>query len=101
MKLVILGASGAIGRHLVEQSLAAGHEIVAVGRASSQMSHVPDDAIRRGAVDDEGFLSEVFAGADAVLVALGLNLSGLSPFASCEDPTLMSRAGPAIAKFAN
>jgi uncharacterized protein YbjT (DUF2867 family) len=100
MNLVILGASGACGRLLVEQASAGGHHVVAVGRTSSDLGHVDDSAVRRGNVDDEAFLTQAFEGADVVLVALGQKLSSLSPFAKSEDPTLMSRAGPAIAAAA-
>ena len=97
MKLAILGASGGIGRHLVEQ--AKDHEVVAIGRESSDLSHV-SGTILRGSVDDEGFLTQAFEGVDVVLCSIGVMLSGFSPFASCEDPTLLTRAGPAIAKAA-
>jgi putative NADH-flavin reductase len=100
MHLAIVGASGAIGHHLVEQALSAGHTLVAIGRESSKLDHVDAAAIRRGATDDVAFLTEAFAGTDVVLSAIGLMLSGFSPFAACEDPTLLSRSGPAIAAAA-
>ncbi|MCO4747814.1 MAG: NAD(P)H-binding protein [Proteobacteria bacterium] len=101
MKLAILGASGATGRHLVAQALEAGHTVTAVGRASSDLDHVPPGRIVRGSPDDERCLADAFEGVDVVLVALGLKLSGLSPLATCEDATFMSRSGPVIAAAAN
>ena len=100
MHLAIVGASGGCGRHLVQQALAAGHTITAIGRSSSDLSHAPEASQRRGDVGDEAFLTEAFSGAEVVLAAIGLKLSGISPFARCEDPTLLRRAGPAIARAA-
>lgn len=97
MKLTILGASGGCGRHLVQQALDRGHTVVAVGRASSNLDHVPESAtVLRGECDDVDFLTEAFADADVVLSALGLNLPGLAPWAKPEDPTFLTRAGSAI-----
>ena len=70
MRLVVLGASGGCGRFLVEQGHAAGHEVVAVGRASSKLDY--EGEVERGALDDAGFLAETFAGADVVLVGVGV-----------------------------
>lgn len=101
MRLVIVGASGGCGRHLVTQAVGAGHDVVAVGREASDLSAAPKSVtIARGPADDVDFLRRTFVGADVVLVAIGLKLSGLSPFATCEDPTLLQRCGPAIANAA-
>lgn len=101
MKLVILGASGGCGRHLVEQSLTRGFPITAVGRATSDLQHVPEALRARGELDDPVFLASILDGADVLLVAVGLVVSGLSPFAAIEDPTLLSRCGPVIARAAS
>ncbi len=99
LKLVILGASGGCGRHLVQQAAAAGHRVVAVGRATSSLDDVPDGVtVARGDVDDVDFLATTFEGADVVLSGLGIRMSGIAPWATAEDITLMSRAGPAIAE---
>lgn len=100
MKIAILGASGGIGRELVQQAQDAGHTVVGIGRATSNLDHVTG-TVHRGAFDDVAFLSEAFDGCEVVVATFGLMLSGLSPFASCEDPTLMERAGPAIAQAAS
>jgi nucleoside-diphosphate-sugar epimerase len=36
MKIAVFGAAGRTGRHVVEQALAAGHEVVALVRASDR-----------------------------------------------------------------
>ena len=96
MKWVVLGASGGVGRLLVEQAHARGHEVVAVGRESSTLE-VPDGVVvRRGDVFDTAFLTETFSGAEVVLSGLGLRLPGLSPFAKAEVPDLLSRSTPSV-----
>jgi putative NADH-flavin reductase len=71
MKLTIVAATGGIGRHLLDQGLAAGHDVTAVARR-------PDDlpaAARRVACDltdpNPTTLQAAVAGADAVLSGLG------------------------------
>ncbi len=71
MRLTIFAATGGIGRHALEQALAAGHEVTAVVRDPKKLPpsvraiaadlSAPDVAILKGAVD----------GADAVLSGLG------------------------------
>lgn len=96
MRLVVLGASGGCGRQLVQQAAAAGHNVVAVGRAGSSLDVPEGVEIRRGALDDEAFLRETFRGADAVLSCVGLKLGSLAPWAKPEDPTVLSRCTPHI-----
>jgi nucleoside-diphosphate-sugar epimerase len=96
MKLAILGASGGIGKHLVTQALAAGHDVVVVARASSQLEVPPTVKVVRGAVDDHAVLTAAFSGCDAVLSSLGLKLPGLSPFAKPEDPGILDRSSAAM-----
>ena len=101
MKLTILGASGGCGRHLVQQAVDQGHTVVAVGRASSKLDDLPESVtVLRGECDDAAFLTEAFADADVVLTAIGLMLPGLAPWGKPEDPTFLSRSGPAIATAA-
>ena len=71
MKLTIFAATGRIGQHLLDQAVAAGHEVTAVVRQPSKISapvrvvaadlRAPDPAALVSAVD----------GADAVLSGLG------------------------------
>jgi putative NADH-flavin reductase len=75
MKLTIIGATGGIGRHLLAQALAAGHDVTAVVRDPRRL---PSSAVRRAravtvelAVPDAAALRSAVAGADAVLSALG------------------------------
>lgn len=71
MRLTIVAATGGIGRHLVEQAVAAGHDVTAVARNPRA---VPA-GVRAVAVDltrpDLPALASAVRGADAVLSALG------------------------------
>ncbi|WP_431684079.1 NAD(P)-dependent oxidoreductase [Kitasatospora sp. KL5] len=75
MQIVVLGASGPTGRQLVDQALAAGHQVTAVSRRPQGLplreglTVVPADATDPAAVD------AVVAGSDAVLSALGTTFS--------------------------
>jgi uncharacterized protein YbjT (DUF2867 family) len=96
MKLVLLGASGGIGRHLVSQALATGHELTVIARPSSTLAVPSVVKVMRGAVDDVALLTEALRGQDAVLSSLGLKLPGLSPFAKAEDPGILDRSSAAL-----
>ncbi|GLW53278.1 NAD(P)-dependent oxidoreductase [Kitasatospora phosalacinea] len=72
MKLTVVAASGGIGRQLLEQALAGGHEVTAVVRDPGKLGEtaarvVRADLARAGA----GELRAAVAGADAVLSGLG------------------------------
>lgn len=72
MKVVIFGASGRTGHHLVEQALGAGHEVAAFVRdpAKLRISH-ERLGVFRGDVTDAAAVEVAVAGRDAVLSALG------------------------------
>src|SRR5713101_4551540 len=71
MKLAIFAATGGIGRQLVEQAVAAGHDVTAVVRNPKKVS----EAVRTVTVDlaaaDPAALEAAGAGADAVISGLG------------------------------
>ena len=77
MKLTIIAATGGVGRQLLSQALAAGHDVTAVARNPARLPHdVPAGRPARiVAVDlaspDAHLLESAIAGADAVLSALG------------------------------
>jgi putative NADH-flavin reductase len=72
MKLTIFAATGGIGRQVLEQAIAAGHDVTAVARNPQNLSPVP---ARAAAADlasiDPAALQPAVAGAGAVLSALG------------------------------
>ncbi|WP_255421172.1 MULTISPECIES: NAD(P)H-binding protein [Micromonospora] len=70
MQLTIFGASGGIGRHVVDRALAAGHNVTAVVRDPARL---PGTAARLVTADlaDRAALRAAVDGADAVLSGLG------------------------------
>lgn len=96
MKVAVLGASGGVGKELVNDAIARGHDVVAVVRPSSQLAPPNGVVVQRGSFDDGSFLATAFRGCDAVLSALGLKASGLSPFARVEDPSFLRKSTPII-----
>lgn len=78
MKIIIFGATGSVGRHLVDQSLADGHTVTAFARDPSALvaSH-PRLAHRAGDVLDPTVVLDAVHGHDAVVVALGAGRKGI------------------------
>lgn len=74
MKLIVFGATGGTGRQIVEQALAAGHQVTAFARqpAAVRMEH-PRLNIIQGDALDAASVSRAVAGQEAVLFAIGIN----------------------------
>ena len=71
-KLTIFAATGGIGRQLLGQAIAAGHDVTAVARNPQGLSPAPARAVAADlASADPAALQPAVAGADAVLSALG------------------------------
>lgn len=73
MKVTVFGATGGIGRQLVEQGLRLGYEMTAVVRRDFD---VPGATVVRATLDDAAALEQAVAGRDAVLTALGQRRGG-------------------------
>src|SRR5713101_9222679 len=75
MKLTIFAATGGIGRHVLEQAAAAGHDVTAVVRNPKKLPEQVREKVRTVTADlagpDLGALKSAVAGADAVLSGLG------------------------------
>lgn len=84
MNIVIFGATGGTGRHLVDQALAAGHHITALVRTPAALP-VTHDRLRivSGEVRDRDAVAGVLAGQDAVVSALGPHQRG--PVSLCTE----------------
>ena len=95
MKTIVTGGAGFIGSHLVEQLLAAGHEVVVLDNLSSgrlpNLAHVssnPQLTIERLDLADGANMSGIFAGASWVF-----HLAGLADIVpSITDPLKYHRA---------
>jgi len=73
MKLTIFGVTGSTGTRLVEQALAAGHEVAAVVRDPARLAVPAHQRLRIVTADvmDPAAIIPAMAGADAVISAVG------------------------------
>lgn len=75
MKLTIVGATGGIGRQILDQALAAGHDVTAVVRDPSKLSADVRTVTADLAAAERGALESAVDGSDAVLSGLGARSS--------------------------
>jgi putative NADH-flavin reductase len=72
MRIAIFGATGGTGSQVVQQALAAGHQITALARDPSRLAASdPNLTSVAGSVLDAAAVEQTLAGADAVVVSLG------------------------------
>ena len=72
MKVVVFGASGGVGNHVVQQALQKGYAVRGVYRSSSTSRLEPNlEVAYVSDFFDRQPLAEVIAGADAVISCLG------------------------------
>ncbi|MEV0774826.1 NAD(P)-dependent oxidoreductase [Streptomyces sp. NPDC050433] len=73
MKLTVFGATGGVGREIVRQGLAAGHQVTAVVRDPARLEVTGDrlEVFTATAFDDPETLRPAVAGRDAVLSGVG------------------------------
>jgi putative NADH-flavin reductase len=96
MKILVFGASGATGRELVRQGLAAGHQVSALVRDPTGFSATPGLQVIQGDVFDPEQVAAAIQGHDAVLTALGARTLGpndLLPKSSANIIAGMKRHG--------
>jgi len=74
-RVVVFGASGGVGRHVVEQALKRGHEVVAVVRSPGTLTITdPGLTVVTAELTDQEAIGAAVSGADAVISALGPSL---------------------------
>ena len=80
MKIVVFGATGTVGRHIVDRALLQGHEVTAFARntASVALSHPRLTIVEGDVLLAQDVLSAV-AGQEAAIVAIGWFVARLSP----------------------
>jgi putative NADH-flavin reductase len=71
MKLTIIAATGGVGRELLQQAVAAGHDVTAVVRNPAKLSRPVRAITTDMTAPDQVALESAIAGADAVLSGLG------------------------------
>jgi putative NADH-flavin reductase len=72
MRVLVLGATGATGRHLLDQALARGHQVSALARNPAKLHRRSRDlTVVQGDVTDALAVERALTSQDAVLCALG------------------------------
>jgi putative NADH-flavin reductase len=72
MNLTVLGATGPTGTQLVEQALAAGHQVTALARSGQKVTITnPNLHVVEGDATDRAVVSQAVKGNDAVISVLG------------------------------
>ncbi|MET7276639.1 NAD(P)H-binding protein [Kribbella sp. NPDC005582] len=71
MRITVFGATGGIGGHVVQQALAAGHEVTAVVRASSPYEVQGVEVVRVAGLTEADPLLDAVDGRDAVISGVG------------------------------
>lgn len=75
MQVVVTGATGFVGRALVEKLLASGHAVTVVSRHANRARQAFGDRVAAVSWDDEPGLTEAVSGADGIVNLAGENLS--------------------------
>lgn len=74
MRIVIFGASGRTGRHLIAQALERGHAVTAFARTPGKIQTSHEQLrIMQGNIHDPAAVERAVEGHDVVLCALGIN----------------------------
>lgn len=90
MKVLVLGATGGTGRHIVREARANGHMVVALVRSPARAQPLEGAELMEGDARDEAALASALRGCDGVISSLG---TGISPF---RQVTLLSTATRAL-----
>ncbi len=73
MKLIVFGATGKTGRHVLASALEQGHDVTAFTRSPQKISGETGVRVAEGDVGDANAVAEAVAGREAAIVALGSN----------------------------
>lgn len=78
MQIVVFGATGSLGTHIIQQALAAGHDVTAFTRRPQQVSALGTDKLHifEGDVFNLRDVENAVNGKDAVFCALGDGAQG-------------------------
>ena len=78
MNLIVFGATGQVGKQLVQQALFNGHHVKAFGRNVYTTGYLQTENLElvQGALFDEGEVYKAIKGCDAVLSAIGGSTDG-------------------------
>ena len=90
MKILVLGATGGVGRLVVKQALARGHKVTAFVRHDPGNIALDGATVACGNVLDTQALSNALAGQDAVVYAIGVKSTGPTTLFSQSTRLLLS-----------
>ena len=72
VRLLVLGATGGTGQHVVTQALDAGYDVTAFARSPGKVAiHHPRLRVLEGTLTDSGALADAMHSQDAVISAIG------------------------------
>ena len=74
MKIAIIGATGNVGRRLVNEALRRGHSVTAIARNTSALTPTPKLALEQADAHDPAALAAVVAGHDSVLSSVAFRM---------------------------
>lgn len=96
MRIVVFGSTGATGRQVVVQALAAGHEVIAFVRNAAKAPPAGEclRIVEGQVTSDQAAVTAAVAGADAVVSTLGTERS----WRGLRSPTVMAQATPRIVR---
>ncbi|CAM3413532.1 MULTISPECIES: NAD(P)-dependent oxidoreductase [Yersinia] len=69
MKLAIIGATGFVGRKVIDEALARGHQVTAIARQPKDLPKTDNLTIALGDIADTDWLAQQLSGQDAVISA--------------------------------
>ncbi len=92
MRITVFGATGGTGRHVVEQALGAGHQVVAVVRDPARLPVPAADGLTvvTARLDDQESVERAVDGADAVVDALGSHGTGPTTVRADAAPVIIA-----------
>jgi putative NADH-flavin reductase len=97
--VILLGATGSLGRHVLRQALAAGHEVTALVRTPSRLQPEAQDRVRIHVGDlAAGLPGELIEGHDALVNCAGHVADGESFVALVDRLVISLEALPAAAR---
>ena len=98
MNILLLGASGGVGRHVVDLAVERGYRVTVYARPETALTLDPSVSVVRGRLDDGQGLAVACRGMDVVLSTIGMQRKNpKNPWsASVSEPDLCERAAERI-----
>jgi uncharacterized protein YbjT (DUF2867 family) len=97
MRIVVLGSTGGVGRHVVQLAVQQGYDVVALARSTNPGGGVAGVRVVTGDATDRSAIAAVVDGADVVVSCLGVRKGskpGVGPEAMAHLVEVSRLAGP-------